>query len=219
MLHLDPENQVTEGVQRFVFLHPQDRYKLVKVIKPASQMQVRNNFNGRMERLLPSVRFRQVRKEYQEYLRLMLSHRNPDFRPPISHMFGFASTNLGLGCLTERVMEPDGTLGETLRDKVAKNTFTDEDLTLLNDTISRIYRCHIRASDMNARNFVVGHRFNGTDLGPRECVLVDGFGDMFAIPVRSWSKWTNRIGLDDSSVRLARKLKLKWNAATRQMHR
>ena len=219
MLHLNPEDQIATGVQRGVFVHPHDSGKLVKVLKDASTMPSRTNFNGVMDRLLPSTRLRQIRKEYQEYLRIMLKHHESEFHLPISHMFGFASTNLGLGCLTERVMEPDGTLGQTLAAKVKTGTLSDEDLALLNDAIARIYGYRIRASDMNAKNFVIGHRYDGKNLGPRECVLVDGFGDIHAIPVRSLSNWTNRIGLDDSCTRLARKTKLKWNAANRQLER
>ena len=75
----------------------------------------------------------------------------------------------------------------------------------------------VAASDLNAKNFVIGHRHSNGNLGARECVLVDGFGDIHAIPMRSFSKWTNRIGLDDSRARLARNMKLYWDADTRQI--
>ncbi len=219
MLCLRPENKVATGVQRAVFLHPSDNTKLVKVLRPAEGRPVRNNFNGIMDRLLPSTRLRQIRKEYQEYLRIMLQHPEPDFHAPFSHMFGFVTTDIGLGCITERVMEPDGTLGQTVGNRAKSGALTDADIALLNDTISRIFRYGVRASDMNPQNFVIGHRDNGSGLGPRECVLVDGFGDIHAIPVRSLSRWTNRMGLDDSCARLARNTRLKWDPATRQITR
>ncbi len=212
---LDPADMVASGVQRAVYLHPHDRTKLIKVLRGDADRPKRTNFNGVMDRLLPSTRLRQIRKEYQEYLRLMLNHKEASFHSPISHMFGFATTNLGLGCLTERVMEPDGTLGETVGQKAKSGTLTQDDLDLLNDAIKRIYANRIRASDMNAKNFVIGHRDNGAGLGPRECVLVDGFGDIHAIPVRSLGRWPNKIGLDDSCARLARNLKLKWDPVHR----
>ncbi len=219
MLHLNLDDQIAAGLQRRVFLHPHDSAKLIKVLIPGHEQRYRTNFNGTMERYFPSTRVRQIKKEYREYLRVMLANPEPDFRPPISHMFGFVSTNLGLGCLTERVMEPDGSLGRTIRDRIQAKDLLDEDLALLNDTISRIYRLHIRASDMNSKNFVIGHRHDGEVLGPRECVLVDGFGDVHAIQVRSMAKWSNRMGLDDSCARLARKSKLTWNPKTRQISR
>jgi hypothetical protein len=218
-LILPPSSLVASGVQRAVYLHPSDRTKLVKVLKPTTDMPRRKNFNGIMDRWFPSTRIRQVRKEYAEYLRVMLNHQEPDFRAPMSHMFGFVTTNIGLGCLTERVMMPDGSLGETLGAKVKNGTLTDTQLGHLNDTVRRLFQYDIRASDMNPNNFVFGQRDNGTGPGPQECVLVDGFGDIHAIPVRSMAKWSNRMGLNDSCERLARNTKMVWDAKARQFSR
>jgi hypothetical protein len=218
-LVLQPQDQVAAGVQRAVFLHPHDKTKVIKVLKRWEDMPARTNFNGQMDRLFPSTRLRQVRKEYQEYLRIMLQHPEPDFHLPLTHMFGFSTTNLGLGCITDRVMEPDGTLGQTLGHKAGNGTLGDDDIALLNDAVARIFRYHIRASDMNPNNFVIGHRDSGAGIGPRECVLVDGFGDIHALPVRTMSKWSNSIGLDDSCKRLAGHTKLQWSAAARQFTR
>ncbi|MEJ8562702.1 YrbL family protein [Yoonia sp. GPGPB17] len=218
-LFLPPSNLVASGVQRAVYLHPADSTKLVKVLKPAEQQARRRNFNGVMDRWFPATRLRQIRKEYMEYLRIMLNHPEPDFHLPVSHMFGFVSTNVGLGCLTERVMSPDGGLGETLGQKVKNGTLTDEDIDLLNDAIAELFAHGIRASDLNPNNLVFGQRDSGTGPGPKECVLVDGFGDIHAIPVRSMAAWSNRIGLNDSCTRLARNTGLHWDAKQQQFSR
>jgi hypothetical protein len=218
-LILNKADQIASGVQRSIFRSPHDASVLVKVLKSAEEMPRRSNFNGRMDRLFPSTRLRQVRKEYMEYLRTMLKTEGREAHLPISHMLGFVSTNLGLGCLTESVTEPDGSLGQTVGQKAKTGTLTDDDLALLNDAVARIYRLNIRASDMNSQNFVIGHRWQGTAMGPRECVLVDGFGDTHAITVRSLSDWTNRLGLDDSCKRLARNTGLDWDRSRRQFIR
>lgn len=215
LLNLDPAAKVASGVQRAVYLHPYDDTKLVKVLKRAEDMPKRTNFNGVMDRLMPSTRIRQIRKEYQEYLRVMLRNAGHDFAPPIAHMFGFVQSNIGLGCLTERVVGEDGALGITISKKAKSGGLTPDDLALLNDAIGRLFRFHIRASDLNPKNFVFGHRNNGAGPGPRECVLVDGFGDIHAIPVRSMGKWCNHKGLEDSCKRLARNTGLQWDPASR----
>jgi len=216
---LQSSDVVATGVQRAVYLHPLDPTKLIKVLRPAVTMPHRTNFNGIMDRLLPSTRLRQIRKEYAEYLRVMLNHPEPDFHTPIAHMFGFAQTSEGLGCITERVMEPGRQVGETLGAKAAAGTLTPAHIAMLNYTVHRIYANDIRASDMNPNNFVFGQRDNGTGPGPEECVLVDGFGDIHAIPVRSMARWSNRMGLDDSCKRLARNTGLYWNPKARQFAR
>lgn len=213
-LALSGTDLVATGVQRAVYLHPLDRTKLIKVLRPAALLPTRRNFNGVMDRLLPSTRLRQIQKEYREYLRVMLRNPGPDFHMPIAHMFGFTPTTEGLGCVTERVMQPGGQIGDTLAAKIRAGDLSQKHVDLLNDTIRRIYAHDIRASDMNPENFVFGHRDNGTGPGEEECVLVDGFGDIHAIPVRSMARWSNRLGLNDSCKRLARNTGLHWQPKT-----
>lgn len=218
-LTLNKSDKVADGVQRAVYWHPHDSTKLVKVLKQFKTMPKRTNFNGWADRLFPSTRLRQIRKEYQEYLRVSLAHAEAGINAPISHMYGFAITNYGLGCMTERVTNADGSLGETLGAKARAETLTAQDIVLLNDCVGRIYDYNIRASDMNPNNFVFGRRSNDDALGDRECVLVDGFGDTHAIPVRSMARWSNRIGLNDSCRRLARNTSLTWHANRKEFSR
>ena len=203
---------MASGIQRDVYLHPTDDTLLIKVLKRSADMPIRNNFNGRMDRLFPSTRLRQVRIEYQEYLRVMLNHADAPVHLPISHMFGFAQTTKGLGCLKERIRDAHGNIGQTLGSMTKAGTVTDADLTLVNDTVARMYDLNVPASDMTANNLVFGHRGDG----PRECVLVDGFGDIHAIPVRSMSRWANHKGLDDSCRRMVQRNKmLVWDETTK----
>lgn len=212
LLLLSDQTPVAEGTQRWIYRHPQNDSLLVKVLKPRADTAGRAALATFTERNFPAIRTRWARKEYMEYLRLMLRQAAP-IHLPITHMYGFVQTDIGLGCLTEAVTEgPD--LGAGLA-----NTITGDDLALLNDTLARLYRYDIRAGDMTARNFVFGQRTTHGETGPRECVLVDGFGDIHAIPVRSLGRWTNAKGLDDSCARLARKTALRWDARQRQFYR
>lgn len=214
-LKLNSDDKRAEGTQRTVFMHPHDPTKLVKVLRDIPQTKGRTRLATLTEQYVPSICRRWVRKEYQEYMRLMLGHADRDIHPPIAHMSGFVSTNLGLGCLTDAVFE-NGDLGETLRSKLKSKALTDTDLALFNDTVRRMYLYDVRAGDMTARNFVFGQRhLNGTP-GPRECVLVDGFGDIHALPIRSFGRLLNRIGLDDGCKRLAQRTGLRWDRNTRQ---
>lgn len=219
-LHLSPEQQIASGVQRTIFPHPTDPTKLIKVLKHAKDMPVRKSFNGVMDRLFPSTRVRQIRKEYREYLTVMLNNPQPGFHPPMAHMFGFVTTSIGLGCLTEKVSNADGNLGETLGAKCKSGDITQAQLALLNDTIARVYKHNIRASDLNPSNLVFGYRHglaaNGKADQP-EWVIVDGLGDIHAIPVRTMAAWSNRIALDDSFKRLARNTNLLWDQSTRTL--
>ena len=215
VLNLRADQQIASGTQREIFRHPNDPEKLVKVLRNVALTNGRAPMAAMSERLFPTIRKRWARKEYQEYLRLMLGPWPLPIEPPISHMYGFVQTNLGLACLSDAVLE-DGQLGQTLRQQIADKNLSADDLALFNDTIKRLYHYDIRAGDMTPRNFVFGHRQMGGERGPRECVLVDGFGDIHAIPIRSCGRLFNQFGLDDSCKRLAQRTGLTWDQSTRQ---
>ena len=206
---------VAEGSHRKVYRHPAVTTMLVKVLRSVPQTKQRAKLAIWAEAKFPGFRRRSARKEYQEYLRLMLQARRKDFHPPITHMYGFEMTTNGLGCLTEAVLDGDE-LGPTLAELIRDDALTPEDLTLFNDTIRRLYSYDIRAGDMTPRNFVFGQRDYAGEMGPRECVLVDGFGDIHAIPIRSMGRWFNRMGMDDNCRRLAQRTGLNWDPKTRQ---
>jgi len=214
VVSLENTAELTGGTQRRVFLHPHDSTKIIKVLRPMPLRKGRSWLASWAERNVPAFRHRWTRKEYGEYLRLMLRKDAGLKDPPIAHMYGFVRTSEGLGCMSDAVMEGD-LLGPTLQDKIINRTLSPDDLALFNDSIQRLYYFDIRAGDMTARNFVFGHRNYGAGAGLRECVLVDGFGDIHAIPIRSAGRFLNRFGLDDGCTRLAKRTGLSWDKSTK----
>lgn len=216
MIQLDPAQVIAEGAERHVYVHPHDPTRLIKLIKYRDPATYQRTFGDWTKKHFPSVRDRLIYKEYIEYARIMLRHQTLDVTVPISHMYGFVRTNLGLGCLTEHVTQRDGTTGLTLKQK--SGALTPAELDLLNGTIEQLYALGVRSGDSNPSNFVFGHRHCGAPGAVSEytCVLVDGFGDFHAIPIRSLSKWTNTLGLDDCFVRMERKVDLVWNRKARR---
>lgn len=207
-----------KGTHRWVYRHPFANMRLLKVLRPQPLTKGRSGLAVWTEKYFPSMHRRSARKELAEYNRMMLGVDKPIADAPVTHMFGFAFTDKGLACLTETVSH-NGGLGETLAELVKEDRLSDADLALFNDTVARIYGYNVRAGDLTPSNFVFGNRDDDGRLGPRECVLVDGFGDTFAIPIRSLSDWTNRLGLDDSFKRLGARTRLHWDVKKRQFSR
>ena len=211
VLQLDDTHYIASGVERHIYLHPTDPGKLLKIMRPQEDQGKRFTFRDITTQLMPGVRLRLIRKEYDEYMRIHLTHSDPNLRLPITHMFGLAQTNLGLACVAERGAGENGGVGETLKQKMKRGTFTDDDLEKLNDLVARFYRFGIRAGDLKPHNLVFGYRDAGY-----ECVLVDGFGDIHAIPVRSLGRWANALGLNDSFQIVARRTGLIWDSKARR---
>ena len=204
-IHLSIEEKIAEGGERLVFAHPDDPTRLIKVIKPRHKDEFdRWTFGHLTQRYIPSTRWRPIVKQYDEYQRLMLNRNyDPNFDLPISHLYGFVKTNLGLGCVTERVTDADGGNAPTLAQLVREKALDEEGLQELNTFIQRLYSVSVCASDVGSKNFVFGQRHIGTKgKKSKPCwVLIDGFGDRFAIQIRTISRFARSYGLDDAFKR------------------
>ena len=212
---LDINDAIASGKQRIVFIHPSDPTLLIKVHKHQDSdvsKQALDSWVRKKEAIHYSY------KEYAEYARVMLNYTAMPIALPISHMYGFVHTSLGVGCITEHVVQEDGNTGNTIRHKCEAMNFTSLDLGLLNEAVAQLYALGIRVSDANPGNFVFGYR-RASAIGFRPaygCCLVDGFGDSFPITVRSWSRWTNSLGLDDCFKRMSQRVELEWNGQARR---
>lgn len=214
VIELSPGDKVDEGGERVVFVHPDDPTRLIKVIKPRYKEEFyRWTFGHLSQRYIPSARWRPTVKQYHEYQRLMLNRQyDVDFQLPIAHLYGFVKTTLGLGCITERVTAPDGSNGPTLAKLADRGLITQDRLDEVNAFIKTLYDISICVGDVGPKNFVYGNRH----IGPKSAVsapswvLVDGFGDKFAITIRTYSRTVRSLGIDDEFKRRAPPKGLIW---------
>ena len=220
LINLEPSDKVDEGGERIVFVHPDNPKRLIKVIKPRHKDEFhRWTFGHLTQRYFPSARWRPTIKQYHEYLRLMLQQDyDPAFKLPISHLYGFVKTNLGLGCITERVTDDAGTNAPTLAKLVSGGLLSQSDLNDFNAYVATLYEISVCVGDVGSANFVYGYRHIGQagDVSGPEWVLIDGFGDRFAVPVRTISRTARRLGLDDAFKRKPPVAGLKWIARERR---
>ncbi|KQI71899.1 hypothetical protein AN191_10655 [Loktanella sp. 5RATIMAR09] len=214
VIELDDSHYITSGVERAVYQHPTDPQKLLKVLRAQDGQNTRFTFRDITTRLMPDVRLRLIRKEYDEYMRVQLRYPSPDIRLPITHLYGLAQTSRGLACVAERVSGRDGGVGTTMKKMIQDGTFSQTELGLFNTLVRQFYDLGIRAGDLKPHNLVFGYRDAGY-----ECVLVDGFGDIHALPVRSLGRWANAIGLNDSFQIVAKRTGLIWDRKDRTFRR
>ncbi|WP_342069899.1 YrbL family protein [Yoonia algicola] len=206
VIKLSDSDHIASGGERDVYQHPSDPTKLLKVLRNIENQRIRFTFRDISTWLFPDARLRLIRKEYDEYLRIRLRYPAPQMRLPITHLYGLAPTNRGLACVAERVSGAQGGVGETMRTLIQEGRFTENELGLFNVFVKQIYTLGIRAGDLKPHNLVFGYRDAGY-----ECVLVDGFGDVHALPVRSIGRWANAIGLHDSFKIIAKRTGLRWD--------
>ncbi len=184
---------------------PEILFKVLLGDGPAGQ----GGFRGWSLKYFPSTRARAFFKEYEAAVRLQMSAHARDGDLPISRLFGFVETDLGPASMVERIHCGDGPSGPTLNDLRVSGTFGPEQIDLLNDFARRVLSWRVRTTDMNGMNVVYGIR-----EGRPQFVLIDGIGDNFAVPIRTWSITAMKMGQSESFGKIARDLGICWDPGT-----
>jgi hypothetical protein len=165
------------------------------------------NFRRLMLKLSPQTLWHPFFKESDCYLRARLVGIATDDLP-IPNLYGFCDADIGPVLAVERIAMPGQMLGRTLKSIAAKGPLDAGMVALLDQFAERMFRHGIVAGDMTAANIALGQR-GGAD----QFVLIDGFGDIHAIPFRSASARLNRIAMIRSFHKMAGRIGLGFDAA------
>lgn len=214
MITLKGTERIARGGEREVYAHPNNSGLLLKVLVEDGETGRGGPARAFFSRHFAGYRKRLLQREYEEYLRLSLCHLDRTTPLPIAHMFGFVATDLGQACLTESVRMPDGTLGRSWRSIAGAGQVTSRDVAALQAMGRDLLALCVRCSDLTASNVVLGHRTFADGQGDYEAVLVDGFGDTHAVPVRTWSQAANRFAIHKRMERMGRAAGVTWDRAT-----
>ncbi len=126
---------------------------------------------------------------------------------PIPNLYGFCDSDIGPVLAVERITLPGTPLGQTLKSIAAQGPLGHDHITLLDQFAARMFAQQIVAGDMTAANIVLGQRGDAAQF-----VLIDGFGDIHAIPLRSASRRLNRIAMIRSFTKMAGRIGLGFDA-------
>ena len=201
VLTLSSVEPIAVGHLRSVYQHPHDANALIKVMR-ADAVEKRWNAPGRWAKRLPRTRhYVQYLRELKEFI--VARARAPDVDVPIARMIGVVDTDLGLGLVSEKVVDENGALAPTLAAVYAKRGFTPELDAALATFSHDLLRANVIVGDMHAWNIVLGTDSRG---GPR-LVMIDGFGEKHAIPVSSMSRTINRYRTERLLKRMVEQVK------------
>ena len=185
VLEIGATEPLAVGHLRSVYQHPVHSSELIKVMR-ADAVASRWNAPGRWHKRLPRTRhFVGYLRELKEYI--AAKARAPHVDAPIARMIGVVDTDLGLGLISEKVVDADGALAPTLAAVYARSGFTPELDAALAAFRRHLLDANVIVGDMHAWNIVYGSDSRG---GPR-LVMIDGFGEKHAIPISSMSRLIN----------------------------
>lgn len=197
---LAPERAIARGSERSVFDWPEEPGLLIKVLHANA---LRRDARGRVTDPV----WRRERRTWRVAQAYAARTGRP---PPVAEVIARLPTTAG-GSLhvVRKVADAEGRMGPTLHRLAAENRLGATEIDRLNRLVADLMAAGIAVHDARAANFVLE-----TGPGrPGRFVLVDGFGDRAAVPLRSWLPFLARRRLSRALRRTARETGLSWDGA------
>lgn len=205
MIQIEQLTLLGQGTQKLVYQHPEDSDKVIKLMRPenatadggrASQHPIRSNRHQGI--------YRQFRRELLQYLQLCKNnYAQKQFIFPIETVYGFISTDKGLGLVTEKIISPNGE-SLTLENLVNQGLFGDEQKKALDQFFDDCCNYHVVFGEVN----VGGIMYTESRQNRPEFVLVDGIGEKLVIPFRAMSRSINTRNIRKVEEKIKTKLGL-----------
>jgi len=188
MLTLAHQPPLAIGNLRAIHQHPLEPQLLIKTLRPEAVAR-RYDAPGRWFKRLPRARqYTGFVRELKEYMALLA--RAPHGIAPIARMVGIVETDLGVGLVSEKVVDAHGALAPSLhalyRQNGGASAWTDAALDAL---LEQLLRFNVIVGDLHASNLVYGSDSRG---GAPRLILIDGFGEKNLLPLKSLSRALNQ---------------------------
>jgi hypothetical protein len=169
---LRPEEAVARGSERTVFEWADEPALLIKLMHPHA---LRRDLFGRMTDPV----YRRERKAWRAAQDFSARTGRP---PPVVEVVGLEAVAGGFVQVVRKVADAEGRMGLTLEQLAARGALGAAELALLNAHVADLAAAGIVVHDARPANFVL----EMPRAGPARFVLVDGFGDRAAVPLRAW---------------------------------
>lgn len=188
MLILAHQPPLAIGNLRAIHQHPEHAQLLIKTLRPEAVAR-RFDAPGRWYKRVPRARqYTGFVRELKEYV--ALAARAAHGIAPVARMVGIVETDLGIGLVSEKIVDAHGALAPSLhaiyRQNGGASAWTDAALDTLLDELLRF---NVIVGDLHASNIVYGTDSRG---GAPRLVLVDGFGEKNLLPLKSLSRGLNQ---------------------------
>lgn len=185
MIYLKDRAPVAAGNNSEVYRHPEDETTLVKVVKPEAIARANTRwdfFRGRRRRYFHLKNFMRV---LEEQIAVLAAEGRAS--PHLEEVIGLVETDLGPGLMV-RCETYQGEIAPTLHKIMTDGGLKDHMRQPLEAFLAWLEASPIVANDTGVGNMVLSDRRDGE----LRVVMIDGYGETAAIPLKSWSRWLNR---------------------------
>ncbi len=200
------DDLVGAGGKRKVYINRHYEKFVFKKQRPLSELELKSDLKGFLLKRFPTLIDHMLKKEYRGYVHACVK-RSSDFEDaPVSKLYGFAHSNIGIVQIVEKVSLDGNMVGPTLTALHQGGGLTDGRLALLNDLVQLLLAWNIPMHDLTGNNIVLGKRG-----GKEKFICVDGIGDIHLIPVRTYFPRIRRDALTHSLTKTAKQLDLSFD--------
>lgn len=174
---------IAEGGERIVYTHKHYPEFVFKRQKPVAQRRLKSfDLKSFLLKHLNNFDTYIVRQEYRAFVKFMLNYRGHPNDVPVARLFGFAFCEKGVLQVCEKIGNSEGEFCPTLISLLKDGLLTNEMLVALNKFAENLINSGIPTNDVNVSNIVLG-----TDVTQGYFFkLVDGFGDIHVLPIRTY---------------------------------
>ena len=200
------DDLVGAGSKRKVYRNQKYDNFLFKKQRPLSELELKSDFKGFLLNRFPTLIDHMLKKEYRAYIHACVKRTSDFEEAPVSKLYGFAHSNIGVVQIVEKVSLDGKAVGPTLTALHQDGELTDARLALLNGLAQTLLAWNIPMHDLTGNNIVLGKR------GEKEkFVCVDGIGDIHLIPVRTYFSRARRDALTHSLSKTGKHLGLSFD--------
>jgi len=176
MLKISHTEPMAQGGRRYVYVHPDDDHKVVKILKNHSKPDARRKAAAWYKRLRPLDHFDDNIRELNAFISLRL--KSKAVLPFFPHCDGLIETDKGFAIMTDCIRDDSGNVSLNMREYREKNGITVELLKALDVFISMLKKYSIITRDIHDHNLMVQKTATGLHI-----VMIDGLGNSDFIPI------------------------------------
>lgn len=185
MIHLADSAPVASGNNSAVYRHPDEPSILVKVVRPEAVRRQKAHWGflrGRRRRFFHLKNFMRVLEEQVAYA---AAEGHPSQH--LEEVVGLVDTDIGPG-LAVRCETFRNDIAPTIGSLMKSRRLDRSILALLEEFFHWLERSPLVVNELGIDNLVLSDR----QPGRLRIVLIDGYGENAAIPLKSWSQSLNR---------------------------
>lgn len=185
-LVLAPLHPFAQGMNRRVYVHPDNAELLIKVLRPDRAQWFRKQHFAWYQKRRRYLGYSSVLQELREQLAVHAHEERAS--PHLQNIVGLADTDFGLGLVVEALKDAQGGYAPSLSRLLKEDRFDASARRDLDTFFAWLLQSPLVVTDLTWSNLLYAH----DDNDGRRFVLVDGYGESVALPVRTLFDFFNR---------------------------